>query len=129
MEKKKILIVEDERIIAESTKFVLQSYDFDVCGIADSGDDALKQTEKHKPDLVLMDIRLRGDMDGIDVANEIYKRYGIYSFFITAFSSHEIIDRIKTAHALAYFEKPVEDNELCVNIHMALHKIEKRKII
>ncbi len=83
-EKAKILIVEDEAIIAMEIESQLQSLGFDVTSIVNTGENATEKAEMDNPDLILMDIRIKGEMDGIDTAEEVQNRYGIPVIFSTA---------------------------------------------
>ena len=89
----KILIVEDELILADDVKRKLNKHDFDVISMAVSGENALKIIKKKKPDIVLMDIVLKGDMDGIEAAKQIKDNYDIPVIFLTAYSNNKYIQR------------------------------------
>jgi CheY-like chemotaxis protein len=82
MKKKQILVVEDERIVAADIKMSAQRLGYDVCGIAFSGEEATKKAEEMNPDLVLMDIVLEGEMDGIEAASAIRTRFDIPVFLL-----------------------------------------------
>jgi len=91
MEKARILIVEDEVIIAMEIELCLQSLGYEVISIVDTGEKAIVKAEVDKPDLILMDIRIKGEMDGIDTAEVIRKRFGIPVIFSTAYCDRERI--------------------------------------
>ena len=93
MEKAKILIVEDEAIIAMEIENQLQGLGYEVTSIVDTGEKAIKKAEEDKPDLMLMDIRIKGEMDGIEAAEEIRNRFGIPVVFSTAYLDEERIER------------------------------------
>jgi len=118
----KILIVEDERIVAADLEDKLMALGYNVCGQAYSGDKALSMAEKRHPDLVLMDIKLEGPMDGIETANLIKDRHGIPVIYVTAFSDEHILQRAKVAEPFGYLLKPLQLRELRSNIEMALYK-------
>ncbi len=86
MKKKHILVVEDERIVAADIKMSVQRLEYDVCGIAFSGKEAIKKAKEMNPDLVLMDIVLEGKMDGIEAASAIRSRFGIPVVYLTAYA-------------------------------------------
>jgi len=115
----RILIVEDEAIVAADIKGTLKSLGYDVPAIAFSGEEALRKTEELHPDVVLMDIVLRGQMDGIEAAQEIRERFGIPSIFMTGYSE-ELLERLNILQPLLYVIKPVEINELTTAIDTAL---------
>lgn len=122
----KILIVDDESVIALSYEKVLKSYGYDVVGIASNGDDALQKVSDLSPDLVLMDIVLNGEMDGVEVATKIYDNHNIPVIYITAHPNKDEINRVKITEPYGYMVKPVDVTELKSNIEMAIykHKIE-----
>jgi len=119
MAKAQILIVEDEAIVAIDVQKTVQTLGYDVPAIAFSGEEALQKTEELHPDVVLMDIVLRGQMDGIEAAQEIYERFGIPSIFMTGYSE-EIVEQLDTRKPCLYLIKPVEINELTAAIDKAL---------
>jgi len=124
----KILIVDDESVAAMSFTQVLNSYGYDVVGVASNGDEALQKVSDLHPDLVLMDIVLAGEMDGVEVATEIYENYNIPVIYITAYPDKEEINRVKVTEPYGYMVKPVDVTELKNNIEMALykHQIEEK---
>ncbi len=85
MEQSRILIVEDEAIIAKEMENQLQDLGYEVTSIVDTGEKAIERAEEDKPDLILMDIRIKGEMDGIEAAEEIRNRFGIPDIFSTAY--------------------------------------------
>lgn len=131
MEKKaRILIVEDEAIIAMELKMSLQNLGYEVISIVDSGEKAIELTENEKPDLILMDIRIKGDMDGIDAAAVMRRQFDIPVVFSTAYLDEERIERAKITMPFGYVLKPIQDRDLKVTLEMALYvaKIDgKRK--
>ncbi|QTA92463.1 ATP-binding response regulator [Desulfonema magnum] len=122
MTKARILIVEDEYVIAENMQAKLEKEGYVVCGVAPSGKRAIQKAKTEKPDLVLMDIMLKGPMDGIEAANQIRKRFNIPIIYLTAFSDKEMLDRAKITEPFGYLLKPFEDRELYANIEMAFYK-------
>lgn len=126
MSEAKILVVEDERIVAEDIKEGLQSMGYTVTSVVRSGKMAIKMVEDNRPDLVLMDIVLKDKMDGIETAKQIRARYNIPVVYLTAYSDEKILERAKTTEPFGYIIKPFREKELQVNIEMALykHKIE-----
>jgi PAS domain S-box-containing protein len=130
MGKARILIVEDEAIVAMEVESQLQGLGYEVTSIVDTGEKAIKKAEEDNPDLILMDIRIKGEMDGIDNAKEIRNRFGIPVIFSTAYLDQERIERAKITMPFGYVLKPIQERDLKVTLEMALYvsKVEgKRK--
>jgi two-component system, response regulator PdtaR len=121
---KRILIVEDEIIVAENIRERCQSFGYDVVGVEARGEDGVKAAGIESPDLVLMDIKLRGSMDGIEAAEEIRENYNIPVLYLTSYSDDHTIMRAKNTAPYGYVLKPFRDKELYSNIEMALYKHE-----
>ncbi|MBT3749633.1 MAG: PAS domain S-box protein, partial [Bacteroidetes bacterium] len=121
MDNARILIVEDEAIIAMEIESHLQSLGYKVTSIVDTGEKAIKKAEEGKPDLILMDIRIKGEMDGIDTAEVIRNRFGIPVIFSTAYLDEERIERAKITMPFGYVLKPIQERDLKVTIEMALY--------
>ncbi len=119
MKKARILIVEDEAIIAMEVESQLQSLGYEVISIIDTGEKAIEKAEIDKPDLILMDIRIKGEMDGIDAAEEIRNRFGIPVIFSTSYLDEERIKRAKIAIPFGYVLKPIQERDLKVSIEIA----------
>lgn len=126
MENKKILVVEDEGVLAMGVKKKMTSLGYTVTGMAFSGEEAIKMAGEQKPDLVLMDIKLSGKMDGVEAAQNIRQKFNIPVVYLTAYSDIETIRRAKITEPYGYILKPVEERELKCNIEIALyrHQIE-----
>ena len=103
----RVLIVEDEFFISLHTKEMLQALGHTVVGVAVSANQAVQFAEREKPDVVLMDIRLNGDRDGIQAAEEIYGRLGIKSIFVSANSDPPTRERAAALQPLGFLEKPL----------------------
>ena len=116
------MIVEDEAIVAADLKSRLNQLGYQVSGIAASGEQALAMIEQVQPDLVLMDIRLQGVMDGIETALEIRRRFRLPAVFVTAYAGRSTLDRAKLAEPLGYILKPFDNHDLEIAIEIALHK-------
>ena len=123
----KILVVEDESIVAWELQSRLQNLGYSVPEVAFSGEDALSKCEEVNPDLVLMDIVLKGKMDGIETAEYIVSHYGIPVVYLTAHSDEKTLERAKTTVPYGYVLKPIQDRELHITIEMALHAHEMGK--
>jgi len=123
----RILVVEDEAIVAMDIESRLTAMGYVLAGRGSSGEQALLLAAENHPDLVLMDIRLQGDMDGIAAAEEIRRRFHIPVIFLTAYSEDDTLDRAQLTAPFAYILKPFDDRELKSAIQIALyrHRTEK----
>ena len=108
----KILVVEDEALIAMDICEKLTDMGYEVVKTADNGADAIKYAEELKPDIVLMDIVIKGKMDGIEAAEIIWDTFRIPSLFLTAYNSDSVIQRARKFNPLDFLLKPFDDNEL-----------------
>lgn len=122
MTEAKILVVEDENIVALEIKKRLQKLGYIVPSVASTGEDAISKVEGILPDLVLMDIMLKGEIDGIDAAGEIRKRFNIPVVYLTAYSDEETLQRAKLTEPYGYILKPFEENDLRTTIEIALYR-------
>ena len=122
------MIVEDNSIVAKDIQNSLKTLGFDVCASVPSGEEALEKTEEQRPDLVLMDIMLKGEMNGTEAAEQIRSRFSIPVIYLTAYADEEILEKAKVTEPFGYIIKPFEEKELNTAIEMALykHKMEKR---
>lgn len=129
MDTAKIMIVEDNTTVAEDARECLEGLGYTVSSIAASGKEAIESAEKDRPDAVLMDIRLRGEMDGIEAAEKIYRRLDIPVLFLSAFSDDDLLRRAKSAGSFGYLVKPFEERELIAMLEMTLYKsgVEKER--
>lgn len=118
----RILVVEDEFIIAEDIKEKLIGFGYEVVDTVGSGREAIDLAKRKQPDLILMDIKLQGRMDGIETASEIWGRYDIPVIFLTSFSDLRTLQRAKMAEPFGYVVKPFHDSNLRSTIEIALHK-------
>lgn len=122
MSQRQILIVEDEWIVAESVKFSLQKLEYGVSDIVCSGDEAIRRVEADRPDLVLMDIKLPGKMDGIQTANHIFFHYKVPVIFLTAYADVKILQQAISAKPFGYLIKPFRDKELLSAIEIGFYR-------
>ncbi len=123
-ERASILIVEDEAITAMELEDRLTNMGYTVVGVVSNGEDAIKKAGEMKPDLVLMDIMIMGDLDGIDTAEIIRKDFAIPIIYLTAYSDESILKRAKVTGPYGYIIKPFGQRELYANIEMTLHRNE-----
>jgi len=117
-----VLIVEDETVLAIGMEYSLEEFGYEVTGIETSASSALKHVELNKPDIVLMDIKLKGEESGIDAAKKIWAKYKIPIIFLTSFSDDKTIKNAMQSEPYAYLIKPCRDEELKVTIQTTLHK-------
>ena len=117
----KVLVVEDEFVLANSIKLHLNKLGYNVAGVADNGEDAIEQAKEKKPDVVLMDIVLKGEMDGIEAAAEINK-LDIPVIYVTAYVDKKVLERAKITGPFGYIVKPIEERGLNAAIEMAVYK-------
>ncbi|AKB85017.1 MULTISPECIES: response regulator [Methanococcoides] len=122
MKEMNILIVEDEMIVAMMIKLKLLDMGYGFAGHATTGEDAIKMVKEVKPDLIIMDIFLKGKMDGIDAASEILKSYVVPIIFLTGDSSKETRTKASIANPVGYLQKPFMDEELEYVIESAFCK-------
>ena len=127
MSKASILIVEDERIVALDIENSLSNSGYSIAGQTDRGEDAVIKTRELHPDLVLMDIGLRGELDGIEAATRIRHQFDLPVIFLTAFTTPTILERARQAEPFGYVVKPFDERELISNIEMAIHKHSMEK--
>ena len=127
MGKPKILVVEDENVVALEIKKRLLNLGYVVPSVAASGKDAISKAKGFLPDLVLMDIRLKGEMDGIEAAKQIRTEFGIPVIYLTAHSDQETLKRAKQTSPEGYILKPFEEDDLRTIIEVALYKHQKEK--
>ncbi|MDP7741609.1 MAG: response regulator, partial [Lentisphaeria bacterium] len=120
-----IVIVEDEPIVAMDIKRCLKQLGYQVAAVAASSEDAVQQVVDNRPDLVLMDIRLKGDIDGIETAWRVRQRFNVPIVYLTAHSDPETLERAKFTEPYGYILKPYEDRDLHTTIEMALHRFHK----
>ncbi|MCG8337939.1 MAG: response regulator, partial [Proteobacteria bacterium] len=125
----KILVVEDDAIIVFKLKHTLENLGYNVVGTADTGEKAIDFAFRESPELILMDIRLKGSMDGIQAAGQIREKLDVPIIFMTAYSDEDKIKRAKKTLPYGYLLKPVQDKELEINIDIALHvaRVEAEK--
>ncbi len=123
-----IIVVDDERIVALDIGNTLRRLGYKTPALAASGEEAIALAERLKPELILMDIKLKGPMDGIAAAHDIYTRFNIPVVFLTAFSDEKTLSRAMTSEAFGYLIKPFEERELHSTIEIALykHRTERR---
>lgn len=121
----KILIVEDELIIAEDVKNMLTYMEYDVIDVAMDYDEAITILKDKKPDLILLDVNLNSHKDGIDLAELINEKYKIPFIFTTSYSDSLTLNRAKNTHPINYLVKPFKKEQLFSTIEMALYSLSQ----
>lgn len=129
MSKGTILIVEDQYVVAENLRAEVEAMGYEVVGLASSGQEALRLARFNKPDLVLMDIKLRGEMDGVDTAMVLRRELDVSSFFLTAFSGEGLLQRAREAEPLGFLVKPFERSGLRAGLEMALYRQKMERLL
>ena len=123
-QKRKVLIVEDERIVAEDLRELIEELGHEVVGLASDGEKAIALATAHKPDLVCMDIVIRGEIDGIETAARIYSELGISSVFMSAYSDKAIVTRAKETRPAGYLVKPYDATMLRCTLEVAFSRVD-----
>lgn len=124
----KIYIVEDEPLIADTIALALTKEHYDVVGIADNAKEALFDIEEYKPDLILIDINIKGNINGIELAERINDKWRLPFIFLTSQSDKSTIDQVKKTHPAGFIIKPFNEAGLKSNIEIALFKHQQSKI-
>jgi PAS domain S-box-containing protein len=120
----RILIVEDEALIAEEISDRLGEYGYEMVGIVDTGAAAIEAAREQRPDLILMDIRLKGPLDGIEAAERIHEQMRVPIVYLTAQSDQDTLQRAKASSAFGYILKPFHVKHLLVAVEVALDRFE-----
>ncbi|HBS88780.1 MAG: hypothetical protein A2W91_04100 [Bacteroidetes bacterium GWF2_38_335] len=126
MEKKRIFIVEDDPIIASDLEGIIKDIGYDVCGVSHQPFEAKKKIESLLPDLLLLDINLGSEIDGIDLATLI-KNHNIGIVFISAFTDKNTVERVKSVNPLGYIIKPFTEKEIEVTLELVFSSLNKEK--
>jgi hypothetical protein len=122
MRPRNVLVIEDEAVIAMDLEEKLRKLGYQVVGQGTTGEEAVEQASEMRPDLILMDIRFKQGIDGIDAARTIRQRLDLPVVYVTAYSDDATVERAKLTEPLAYILKPIDERELRVTLEMALYK-------
>ena len=125
MEKLRIFIVEDESIVAKDIQNSLVKLGYEVIGIANNGKEAIEKIIETMPDLILMDIMIKGDLTGIDVSDRIKEKTKIPVIFLTAYADEGTLSKAKVTEPYGYILKPFKEIDLHSTIEMAVYKHQK----
>src|SRR2546427_312297 len=122
-----VLVVEDENIVARDILNMLKGLGYFVVAIASSGEEAIEKAGVKNPDVVLMDIVLKGSIDGVQAAQEIRHRFQIPVIYLTAYADEDTLQRAKVTEPFGYILKPFEERELHIAIELALYRHRNQK--
>src|SRR3989442_1585180 len=122
-----VLVVEDEKIVAADIQAQLEKLGYGVPGILSTGEDAIRTASETRPDLVLMDIHLKGRIDGIETARIMQARLNVPVVYVTSFADDRTLQRAKDTVPYGYVLKPFETKELQAAVEMALHKFGRER--
>jgi PAS domain S-box-containing protein len=122
MEPLRILIVEDESLVARDIENMVTSLGYEVCGIVSTDEQALARADELRPNLILMDVIIKGTLDGIAVAERIWETQHVPVIYVTAYSDEQTLKRAKFTEAFGYVLKPFDERELKIAIEMAYYK-------
>ncbi|HQO39278.1 MAG TPA: response regulator, partial [Spirochaetota bacterium] len=123
-ETKRILIVEDQLIIGLDLRLMLESLGYQITGIVGSGEECIEAVRREKPDLVLMDIMLSGEIDGIFTAELINREFDVPIIYLTAHSDENSLVRANLTEPYGYIVKPIDEKYLYSAIEIALHRFK-----
>jgi DNA-binding NarL/FixJ family response regulator len=123
----RVLVVEDDRLVALDIETMLREFGFSPCSTAYSADDALRVASDQEPDLVLMDIRLEGDSDGVWAAQRLRETLGLRVVYLTANSDLSTVERAKVTDPYGYLLKPIRPLDLRCCLELALHQMRRER--
>ncbi|HUC66947.1 MAG TPA: response regulator [Stellaceae bacterium] len=120
-----ILVVEDDALVASYIQEVLEESGFAIAGVASSGPEAMSLASNTRPELALVDIKLAGPMDGIEVARLMRSRFNVLSIFLSGICDPETMERAKTAGPLGFLEKPFRPSQVFNALQRALAELQQ----
>ena len=123
-----ILVVEDEALIAEDIAMICNNHGYHVVGTAHTGGQAICAIEEHQLDLILLDINLEDEIDGVDIARYISEHKGLPFIYITSYADLDTIERVKKTKPIGYIVKPFIKDQLLSTIEISLHNLSQRQI-
>ena len=123
----RILVVEDEPLIAEDIRDILEAIDFTVSGVAYNSEAALAELSHNPPDMVLLDVNLGSELDGIEIASLINKQYGIPFVYITSYADRATLERAKHTQPMGYIVKPFDEKDLFSTLEIALYNFSQKR--
>lgn len=122
---RKILVVEDESIVSKDIQLCLKRLGYEICGSGASGEEAIQMANEKKPDLILMDIMLKGKLNGIETAHIIRESMDVPIIYLTAYADESTLGKAKITEPYGYIIKPFQEIDLHTSIEMALYKHSK----
>ncbi len=128
MNRFKVLIVEDELIIAEDIKEILENAAYEVVGVAASSDETLQLLTTIMPDILLMDVSIKGNIDGIQLANTIRERFDLPFIYITSYTTKSVLERAKLTKPYGYIVKPYKEQDVLIAVELALSNAASDKL-
>lgn len=123
----RILVVEDDFLVANEIDIALSDAGFDIAGVAASADEAVELAESQRPALIVMDVRLAGEHDGIHAAVEIFRRLGIRCIFATAYYDQHLLERARPAMPLGWLQKPYSMVSLVNAVRRAVKELDRNR--
>ena len=129
MAKARILIVEDEALVARDLVNMIKALGYEVTDLVQNGEAVAQSVEKNRPDLAIMDIVLKGRLDGIEAAAILWEKYSIPVIYITSFADDLTFERAKLTEPFGYLIKPYEERELELTIEIALYKARRQQLV
>ena len=120
MKQARIYFVEDDAVLVRVIEWRLKTLGYNVCGFSDNGADAIEKIQELKPDLVLLDIELSGDMNGIEVGKFLAEKTSIPFIYLTSHSDDDYLVRAKETHPKGFVRKPFDDDRLRVAVELAI---------
>jgi DNA-binding LytR/AlgR family response regulator len=127
MPKTNVLVVEDESIVSKDIQHSLKKLGYNVVGAASTGERAFELAASEKPDIILMDIMLKGEMNGIETASRVKEELQIPVIYLTAYADESTLEKAKVTEPYGYIIKPFKEVDLHTSIEMALYKFSKEK--
>ena len=124
MERASIMIVEDEAVVALDIRKALEKRGYNVCSVEDKGESAIQNIRHTEPDLILMDIMLKGSLNGIETTSIINSQFDIPVVYLTSHSDDDTILKMKNTDVYGYIGKPVNENELFITIEIVINKVK-----
>jgi len=124
---KKILIVEDELIVAENIAAILENEGFSVCGIADNAEDAIKLVKEHSPSLLICDIYIKGKLNGIELNKELRRIANVPIIYLTAYGDKGTIESASETEPIAYLVKPFTEKQLLATVNIVLLSLKEEQ--
>lgn len=122
----RVLIVEDEPLIAIDIEATLNNIDFSVSGMVHTYDDAIAELKNNTPDIVLLDVNLEDEKDGIDIGTHIHEKYQLPFVYLTSYADKATLDRAKKTRPAGYIVKPFEEKDLLAGLEIALYNFSTR---